>query len=185
MPHTFNVGNRLKSLRKENNLTLKELSQESGVSTTQISEIERGLTSPTIMTLMKIISALGQETSMFFEGDRCNKVSLVRKNERSLIIDRKNQVYIESLTKGIPNSKLRVIIVHPEPGRENIPGGYQHVGEELIYVIKGQIQVSLDGEPYILEEGDAIHFQAEMRHSIENITNSKVELLSVITPPSL
>ncbi|RMF59432.1 MAG: XRE family transcriptional regulator [Calditrichaeota bacterium] len=184
MSPTFNVGEKLKQLRKENNLTLQELSSRSGVSTTQISEIERNLTSPTIGTLMKLISALGQETSIFFESDGRKNVSLVRKNERSLIVDQKNQVYIESLTTGIIDSKLKVIITHPRPGHENIPGGYQHPGEELIYVIKGRIQVTLDGRPYTLEAGDAIHFRGELNHKIKNVTEDDVELLAVITPPS-
>ncbi len=89
MPDTFNVGKKIKAIRREKNLTLKKLSWESNVSTTQISEIERGLSSPTIGTLMKLISALGQDTSIFFENARSKKVSLVRKNERSLIIDKK------------------------------------------------------------------------------------------------
>ncbi len=184
MLQSFDVGGKLKRLRKENNLTLKELSQKSGVSPTQISEIERGLTSPTIATLMKLISALGQDTSIFFERDGMQKVSVVRKHERQIIIDQKNEVHIESLTKGITDTKLKVIIARPKPGRENIPGGYKHAGEELIYVIKGRVEVSLDGQPYYLEEGDAIHFRGEMRHIIKNITNNEAEVLAVITPPS-
>ena len=184
MPHTFQVGTKLKTLRSENSLTLKELSIKSGVSTTQISEIERGLTSPTISTLMKLISALGKDTSIFFERGDTKKVSIVRKAERDLIVDQKNQVYIESLTKGIVDSNLKVIITHPKPGHDCIPGGYEHPGEELIYVIKGRIQVTLDGEAHVLEEGDSIHFRGEMNHIIKNITDKEVELIAVITPPN-
>lgn len=184
MSQAFDVGRKLKTLRKENELTLKELSCKSGVSTTQISEIERGLTSPTIVTLMKLISALGQETSIFFEKDESRKVSLVRKSERPLIVDQKNKVYIESLTTGIVDSKLKVIITRPQPGHENIPGGYRHAGEELIYVIKGRLQVILEGRSYILEAGDSIHFRGEINHKIKNTTDDEVELLAVITPPS-
>ncbi|MCH7675188.1 cupin domain-containing protein [candidate division KSB1 bacterium] len=184
MAQAFDVGKKIKSLRGENSLTLKELSCKSGVSTTQISEIERNLTSPTIVTLMKLISALGKETSIFFEQDSHQKVSMVRQDERSLIVDQKNQVFIESLTKGIIDSKLKVIIARPKPGQENIPQGYEHAGEELIFVFKGKIQVTLDGKPYILEEGDSIHFRCEMNHKIKNITDSEVELLSISTPPT-
>ncbi|MFQ5708058.1 MAG: helix-turn-helix domain-containing protein [bacterium] len=184
MPHRFNVGKKLRDLRKENNLTLKELSQKSGVSTTQISEIERELTSPTLATLIKLISALGQETSIFFEPGNGKKVAIVRKNERPLIVDQKNQVYIESLTTGIMDSKLKVILTHPKPGHENIPGGYKHGGEELIFVIKGCIQVTLDGTSHIIESGDSIHFRGDMVHTIKNITDEEVELIAVITPPS-
>ena len=183
MPDTFNVGKKIKAIRREKNLTLKKLSWESNVSTTQISEIERGLSSPTIGTLMKIISALGQDTSIFFENARSKKVSLVRKNERPLIVDKKNHIYMESLTNGIIDSLLKVIITRPQSGHENIPGGYQHAGEELIYVNKGEIQVELDRKTYVLKEGDSIHFRGEMCHSIKNILNDEAELIIVVITP--
>jgi transcriptional regulator with XRE-family HTH domain len=180
----FDIGSKVKRLRQDKNLTLRELSRRSGVSATQISEIERNLTAPTVPTLMRIIRALDAETSVFFERENTKRVSLVRKSERREIIDRKNQVFIESLTTGIGDSKLKVILAHPPPGAENIKGGYKHPGEELIYVIKGRIQVTLDGTPYRLEEGDSIHFCGEMRHVIKNISDSEAELLVVITPPN-
>lgn len=180
----FDIGTRVKELRAERNFTLRELSRMSGVSTTQISEIERNLTAPTVPTLMKIISALGADTSVFFETKNTQKICLVRKDERREIVDRKNNVNIESLTNGITGTKLKVILAHPPPGVENIAGGYQHAGEELIYVIKGKIRVKIDCQEFVLEEGDSIHFRGELRHSIKNITDHGVELLSVITPPN-
>ena len=180
----INVGAKIRRLRTEKQMSLRELSRRAGVSSTQISEIERNLTAPTIPTLMKIISALGADTSIFFERRNELQVSVTRKNERPEIIDRKNNVYIQSLTRGITNSKLKVILAHPPPGAENIKGGYKHPGEELIYVIKGKIQVMIENEAYILEEGDSLHFHGELRHTIKNITDGEVELLSVITPPN-
>lgn len=184
MPHHFNVGRKLKTLRQQNSLTLRDLSKKSGVSATQISDIERNLTSPTIATLIKLISALGQETSIFFENGDTKRISHVSKCQRMLVVDPQNDVHIESITSGIVDSKLKAIIAHPKPGQENIPGGYSHIGEELIYVIKGRVQVKLDDQSYTLEQGDCLHFRAEMRHTIKNITDDKVELLSVMTPPS-
>ena len=66
MAYTINVGKKLKTIRHEKELTLRELSQQSSVSHTQISDIERGLTSPTIKTLLKLMSALRQDVSFFF-----------------------------------------------------------------------------------------------------------------------
>jgi len=178
------VGKKLKSLRQESNLTLRELSCKAGVSTTQISEIERNQTSPTVTTLMKLIAALGQETSIFFDDGIAKKVALVREDERQIIIDQKNQVHIESLTTGIVDSKLKVIITRPKPGHVNIPGGYQHPGEELIYVIKGQIEVKVGAKKHVLSQGDSIHFRGELRHSVKNITSGEVELIAIISPPN-
>lgn len=70
MSVTINVGKKIKAIREERNLTLRKLSLESKVSPTQISEIERGLTSPTIKTLMKLLSALEQDTSFFLDIEK-------------------------------------------------------------------------------------------------------------------
>jgi transcriptional regulator with XRE-family HTH domain len=180
----FNIGARVKRLREEKKFTLREVSRRSGVSATQISDIERNLTAPTVPTLMKIIAALGADMSIFFERNNHKSVSVVRKDERQQFIDRQNHVFLESLSNGITDTKLKVILAHPPPGAENIRGGYQHPGEELIYVIKGKVQVTIAGASYILEPGDSIHFRGELRHTIKNITKKKVELISVITPPN-
>ncbi|MFQ5633624.1 MAG: helix-turn-helix domain-containing protein, partial [bacterium] len=163
---------------------VRELSRRSGVSSTQISEIERNLTAPTVPTLMKIISALETDTSIFFERKNIKRITVSRRDERQEIIDRKNSVFIQSLTKGITDTRLKVILAHPPPGAENIKGGYQHPGEEFIYVIKGKIQVTIEDKSYILNEGDSIHFHSELRHIIKNITDGEVEALAVITPPN-
>jgi transcriptional regulator with XRE-family HTH domain len=180
----FDIGARVKHLRAQKQLTVRELARRSGVSATQISEIERNLTAPTVPTLMKIVSALGTEVSIFFESKNHRTVSVVRKNERQEFIDLKSNVFIQSLSNGITDTKLKVILAHPPPGVENIRGGYQHPGEELIYVIKGKVQVTIDGTCYILEEGDSVHFRGELRHTIKNITDHEVEVLAIITPPN-
>lgn len=180
----FDVGLRVKDLRKQKDISIRELSRRAGVSATQISEIERNISSPTVPTLLKIISGLGAAASIFFDTKIKKSVSIVRKNERQEFIDRKNSVFIQSLSNGIVNTNLKIILSHPTPGITNISGGYKHDGEEFIYVIKGKIQVTLDDRKYILNEGDSIHFQGEFNHTIKNITDHEIEILVVISPPN-
>jgi transcriptional regulator with XRE-family HTH domain len=180
----FDVGRKLKELREKKRFTIRELSRRSGVSTTQISEIERNLSAPTVPTLMRIISSLDTHASIFFEEKEERKVCVVRKSNRQEFIDRKNNVFVESLTEGITGTNLKVIVARPPPGSINIRGGYVHRGEELIYVIKGRIRVTLGEEEYILDEGDTIHFRGMIRHTIANITDREVELISVTAPPN-
>jgi transcriptional regulator with XRE-family HTH domain len=179
----FDIGARVKRLREEKNLSLRELARRSGVSATQISEIERNLTAPTVPTLMKIIAALGGDLSIFFERNHSKSVSVVRKNERQQFIDRQNHVFLESLSNGITDTKLKIVLAHPPPGAENIPGGYQHPGEELIYVIKGKVQVTIAGRAMFSNEATAFTFAVSCG-TPSNITDKEVRLISVITPPN-
>lgn len=180
----FDVGQRVKNIRNQKNISIRELSRRSGVSATQISEIERNISAPTVPTLLKIINGLGAAASIFFDTTVQKSVSIVRKDERQEFIDRKNHVSLQSLSNGIKDTKLKIFISHPEPGVTNIRGGYKHAGEEFIHVIKGKVQVTLDETKHILHEGDSIHFKGEFLHTIKNITDHQIELLVVISPPN-
>jgi len=183
-PAPLDIGKKLREIRSLKKLTLKEVSQKSGVSITQISEVERNLTSPTVPTLIKIAKGLGQDISVFFESNNKKQISIVRKNERNIIIDRVNNVISESLTSGIVNTKLKVVVGPLKHGKEIIRGGFQHEGEELDFVLTGTVLCKIGDESFILEEGDSIHFNAELKHSFISIGDGDAELLAVITPPN-
>ena len=77
------LGERIKQFRLSRNLTLKEVEQKAKVSATHVSEIERGLTSPTVGSLTKIAHALGTEPGYFLQTGDYPGVSVVRSDRRS------------------------------------------------------------------------------------------------------
>jgi len=178
------IGKKLREIRKSKEMTLKAVSEKSGVSITQISEIERELTSPTVPTLMKISRGLGQDISIFFEKNDKKQISVVRRDKRNKIIDHANTIISESLTNGIANTKLKVVVGPLKEGVEIIKEGFQHEGEELDFVLKGTVLCKIGDQSFTLNEGDSIHLNSSLKHSFLSIGNGDAELLAVITPPN-
>src|SRR5512137_986624 len=100
------LGQRIKRFRLERNLTLKEVEVKAKVSATHVSEIERGMTSPTVGALAKIARALGTEPSYFLQNDAHPAVSVVRKGKRRMMRYEEWGARFGCLSKGIGQSRM-------------------------------------------------------------------------------
>ena len=117
MPSVEEVGRRLKAVRKELGMTLKEVAEASGMSPTHISEIERGKTSPTVGALRKIAGALGKETAFFVENKPLPRISIVKKEDRETVLLPGIEdafVTARALTTGIPAGLVSVVLTDEE-----------------------------------------------------------------------
>src|SRR5262245_3559460 len=99
------LGRRIRKLRLERRMTLKQVEQASDLSATHLSEIERGRTSPTIGALVRIARALRKDASYFIEAEeRAEAAHVTRELVRPLRAGR--GVTIEALTPGVPGSRM-------------------------------------------------------------------------------
>jgi transcriptional regulator with XRE-family HTH domain len=174
-------GTKIKRIRQKQNLSLKQLSESSGVSVGMISQIERMKTDPTMTTLYKLCKGLNITiASLFTDTEESQRV--VRSDNRKTIMLSNSKVKYQLLT---PNSKgeLEMLLVELEPGQEDRQG-ITHTGEECGFVIKGQITVVLGEEEYILNEGDSIHFSSTIPHRFINHTEESSVSVWAMTPPS-
>jgi transcriptional regulator with XRE-family HTH domain len=183
MPSKRELGERIKRLRLDRNLTLKDIEAKAKVSATHVSEIERGMTSPTVGALAKIARALDTEASYFLRSDTSPRVALVRKSERRLLGFESWGARIGCLSSGIGTPRLSFLMVEldPRPG-QNVER-ITHTGEELIHVLKGIVEIHIDPERHLLKEGDSIHFRSQEPHLIRNIGDSPARLVWVTSPP--
>src|SRR5512138_1715564 len=137
MPTPAELGKRLKRARTERDLTLKNVEQLSGVSATHISQIERGMTSPTVGALQKLARALEKETGFFLEDIELPDVAVVGRNHRAVILNQDPLITIQSLTAGIPGSRLYLFRMRAQPGGEQPVITHHHEGEECGTVVVG------------------------------------------------
>jgi transcriptional regulator with XRE-family HTH domain len=166
MPTTEEVGKRLKAVRKTRDMTLKEVAQASGMSPTHISEIERGKTSPTVGALRKIASALGKDTAYFVEDEPLPRVSVVKKEDRETVLLRSEGdafVTARALTSGIPAGRVTLVLVDEGEGGQ-LPT-HSHEGEEAIVMMQGRAKVTVDGNEFVIEPGDCLHYAAKVEHT--------------------
>jgi len=172
---------KIKALRQERNLTLKDMSEVTGLSLSFLSQIERGASSLSITSLKKISDALGVHINYFFLEENTQEHYVVRANEHhSFTTSSGSQVYTR-LTGTFNNRKLEPLkVVLPPHMHEQHP--YSHNGEEFYYVLKGEVIFYLNEEKFHLFEGDTIHYPSSLIHQWENPLSSESIVLSIVTP---
>lgn len=175
------LGTRIRLVRKERGLTLKELERVSGFSATHISEIERGKTSPTIGALIRISQALGKDTSFFLEEEQLNEVAVVRRDERKALPEEVAKVRGEYLTPGIPGGRLNSYMIYLDPNDNRDILYSPHAGEEGLLLVSGEVEVRIGDRVFEMKSGDTLHYPSDRVHGFRNIGEQEATMILVST----
>lgn len=178
-----NIGSKVKELRTNAKMTLKELSDKTSLSTGFLSQFERGLTSIATDSLQKIASVLNVGTSYFFSKPTIRNCSVMRSYEKEVMkID--NSKYISYLLSADAINKQmmpRMIDILPCSSEEQL-SQFQHEGEEFIYILEGTLTLLINGETMELYPGDSAHYNSGVAHNYANYTNKMVKILEISVP---
>ena len=172
------LGERLRLRRKELKLSMKEVAISSGLSIGFISQVERGLTSPSLTSLTAIANFLRSDVTNFLSQPK-SKSSITRNEERDVYTINKNGLQYERLSDSFPGHTLNSVIIHEMPGHKT--ESISHEGEEFFFILEGAITIYIDGVVNILEAGDSLHFDSSRSHSAWNHTNEVTSVLHVCT----
>ena len=172
------LGERLRLRRKELKLSMKEVAVSSGLSIGFISQVERGLTSPSLTSLTAIANFLRSDVTNFLSQPK-SKSSITRNEERDVYTINKNGLQYERLSDAFPGHTLNSVIIHEMPGHKT--ESISHEGEEFFFILEGAITIYIDGVVNILEAGDSLHFDSSRSHSAWNHTNEVTSVLHVCT----
>ena len=159
------LGRQLRRCRKDAALTMQHVADGAGLSVGFISQVERGLTVPSLSSLRAMARVLGRPISFFLDQPE-NSENTTHALDRVSFSVGEGALSYEWLSATFPGSTLRTIIIHEPPGHRSEP--VRHEGEELFYVIAGMITVEVEGEMSVLQRGDSIHFDSRRTHCIWN-----------------
>ena len=181
------IGKKLKATRLKNDMTIQELADISSVSSNMISRIERGLTTPSVEILVKLASAFGMSINYFVEeAEKGSTIIHTRKGRGEPIFFFEDKHQIISLTQGIRDPNFTVFYDTLEKDCSSGDGGMVHTGEEFALVLEGIMEFYIDGERFILDEGDSIVFKASLPHRWRNAYDGQTRVMWVVSPaPSL
>ena len=177
------LGRRIRNLRLQQRMTLKQVEESSGLSATHLSEIERGRTSPTIGALIRIARSLKRDTSYFVELEERDEASLVTR-ERAVAIMPADGVTGEALTPGIPGSGMfsyRLCFVAPgaelrlEP--QELPGG------ALYLIRRGTLEAVFGESRLALGAGDSAQASLSVPHRMHSMPGEPAEVIAILTRP--
>jgi len=157
------IGDRFKELRKEKNLTLKELSEKTGLSIGYLSNLERNISSPTLEYMQRICEILGVSITELLAPEKQEHI-LIRKADRVTLIDNDN-LKCESINFGNYDTECLCITLHPGVSFHETWG---HAYDEMGIVVQGSMEITIDEKIYTLYEGDSFYICANTPHSMSN-----------------
>ncbi|ROS00097.1 XRE family transcriptional regulator [Sinobacterium caligoides] len=180
----MDVGERLKKIRTECKLSQRELAKRVGVTNSTISLIEQNRVSPSVGSLKKVLDGIPMSLSEFFAVDITseNQQFIYRQGEQPDL----GAEGIQYLLLGADRSNRQMSIMHEtyQAGTDTGEETLSHDGEEGGYVLKGQLELTVDGETQLLEAGDGYYFDSKKPHRFRNIGDEDCEVVSANTPPS-
>jgi transcriptional regulator with XRE-family HTH domain len=180
-PSPLELGRRIKMLRVARGLTLKDVEQRGGISATHVSEIERGKASPTVGALGRIARALGLRAATLVAPQATPEITVARAGERKSSRVTWGSATLEPVTEPMSCATIGSQLLTLPVGREPALA-HRHEGEEWAMVLTGTVEIRIDERPYVLREGDSIHFRAHRTHSYANLTSTPAVLITAVLP---
>jgi transcriptional regulator with XRE-family HTH domain len=179
------IGPRVRALREAMDLSLRDLAERSGVSAPMLSQVERGETSPTLVTAGRIASGLELTLSQLLRLDEGGSVSIVRASHvRSGGPARRGHT-VDILTPPLPGQRVElsrhVLDAGAATGGEDDPPMHEPGSREVAHVQHGAVDLCIDGDRHPLKAGDTVTFDADLPHHFENPGPDDATFLAVVS----
>lgn len=180
------IGEKIRALRKAKGLSLAELAEQSGIAEATLYSIEGNMVSPPLGNLVSLARVFEISMGDLF-GDNGDSAScIVRKGERKTVsrfnsTDGKGGGYsYESLGHQKKNRHMEPFLVTLTPTESTNIEPNQHIGEEILFVLEGKVEVKLLDKVEILNPGDSIYYDSTMPHFVSCHGQEPATLLAVI-----
>lgn len=184
----LHIGEKIRELRKKAGFVLQDLSDRTGLSKPLLSQIEKGVVSPPIATLLKISRALNVSIGFFFQdSDPEEKVALVRKDESQVIDSRhfgreESGYYYEALAYKKSKKNMEPFLVEFKRKKVEKLSYFSHEGEEFIYLLEGALEFRTEEQQYLLYPGDSLYFESSIPHAYRAMGRRNAKALTVVYP---
>lgn len=181
------LGKRLRSARRQRKMRLKDVAAIVGCSESMLSKIECDRVQPSLQMLHRIANVLETSIGNLFAEQRESSVEVYRKGKRPVVVivgdGSKPQIRLERLAPHFEDQLIDGNIHVIEPGANN-GGDIKHLGQEIGYVLDGQIELVIGDRRYHLAEGDSFFFKSDIPHSYQNVGQKLARIIWINTPPT-
>lgn len=177
------IGERIKSLREERQLSLEQLSNLTGFDIELLSNIEGNKVQPQLGTLMKLAKALDSAFGRLISGVGDKHYSVTRKGEQKVVSRStsqkgKRQIYrYKSLAPEVKGRHMEALIVQLEENPDDKMS--VHEGEEFIYVLDGIVSLKIGDDIFELDRGDSVYYLSTTPHLVAS-KSGKSTILAVL-----
>ena len=157
------LGEAVRQARKGRGLSLQVVAEGVGISTGLLSQIERGISSPSIRNL--------------------REAGIIVREGRRRTVDFGDKGMVKSFLTAHDDGALQVMEIVLDPGGSSGEESYTHEGEECGVVLQGKLELWVEDDRFVLGEGDAFHFESRRPHRFRNLGNDQTRVHWVTTPP--
>lgn len=180
------LGRKITELRKIRDISIREFSKEVDLSASLLSQIERGLSNPSLNTLRLIADGLAIPLYTLFVDDISHDDLILRKEDRKKVYRESDQhVVFDLLSPDYMKSNIDILWAVLNPLSETTAGYRSHNKEEFAIIMKGQAIVVIEDSEHILNEGDTVRLLPRMKHKFKNDTQETIEILYILTSSTL
>ncbi len=165
------LARRVAALRRQHGLSLQQLAKRAVLSIGTLSQVERGLSQPSLRTVRKLANAFGLPTAYFFDAG----ADIGQEEDGIVIRDGKGAVMTfdgTDMTARLLSPQdlkgLQFMLVHLKPGAMSGRSSYDHSGLDLGYVLSGTLNLEVDERYFVLGAGDSFFFDSQRPHRFEN-----------------
>ncbi|MFI5011814.1 MAG: helix-turn-helix domain-containing protein [Hyphomicrobiales bacterium] len=175
------VGLRLRGLRQARGLSIEQVAQAVGVTKSFISRLERDAVAASVATLLRVCDAIGVRAGTLFDPP---PTRLVRRGEGTPM-DLGGQNMRECIISGDAQDQLMALHSEIDPGGGSGDEPYTlRSTADLVHVLEGELEMRIDGVPYLMKAGDTLTFPPSLPHSWRNPSKTRRTLaIWVIVPP--
>lgn len=181
MTDSLIFGKRIKKRRTEMKLSLRALAEKTNLTASFLSQLERGITNASLKSLQRIADEL-EVPLLYFLSDKSNTSPVVRAGQRAKLELDDDTISYELLSPNLAG-KLEAMMRTLKPGGEVIARPLSVETEQMIFLLEGELTVTLKNREYTLNMGDSIYFNGNDLVKLTCSGDSQARWISVITPP--
>ncbi|MDE7439817.1 MAG: XRE family transcriptional regulator [Clostridia bacterium] len=174
------IGTKIKRMRQQLNLSQAELADRCELTKGYISQLENDLTSPSISTLIDILSALGTDLAEFFKKEDDTRVVF---SASEFIEKQDGGMNLKWIIPNAQKNEMEPVLVELEEGASTSLD-FPHEGEEFGFVLEGKISIELGSGKHACKKGEAFYYTADKSHQITNSGKTSAKFIWVSTPPN-
>lgn len=178
------LGQTVLNYRKKKGMTIREFADFAGISSSLISQIERGQANPSLSVLELIAQSLNVPLYTLFINEIDTASLISRKKDRQKVYRQNNDhIVYDVLTPDFMKAHIELLMMDLNPHANTTESHYSHMDkEEIAVVMRGETYVELEGIEYLLEEGDVVRIPPNVKHRFLNKGDHGNHILFVLTP---
>jgi transcriptional regulator with XRE-family HTH domain len=178
-----NIGSKIKGLRADLGLTLKQVAAKAGCSAAYISQIEHDKVSPSIATLKRIAQALGVRIVDFFLDQENQEPVVTGPGDWRKVSLQRWRADIKQMVRSVSHRRMQPFFTTISPGGGS-EGKYSHEGEEFGIVLQGTLKLIVGRDTFDVKEGESFYYSSLIPHYWGNDGPGDCVVVWVVSPPS-